>query len=182
MNNLKKNPTYAALLGIFPGLGFLYLGEVKKFLMFFFVCLIAVVMGALGNTMMFLMAFVLDVLGAVYAYTLAMETLKGGITVKVDPWMVLCYSLLWDGAGQFFVKKKKLGMVMSILGLTPCLCAWIYFVPRFGVKEMATVLDGSIYTITNILVLWFIFALPIKILSMIDGFYSAYHLYVAKSK
>lgn len=182
MGNLKKNPNHAALLGIFPGLGFLYLGEVKKFFMFFFVCLVAAIMGFLGNPMMLLMAVVLDILGAVYAYTLAAETLKGGVTVKVDPWMVLCFSLLWDGAGQFFVRKKKLGIVMAILGLTPCLCAWIYFVPKLRVKEMATVLEGNIYTITNILVLWFIFALPIKILSLIDSFYSAYHLYVAKSK
>lgn len=180
MYEIKKKPNIAAILGIFPGLGFLYLGNTKKFFMFFGVTLIALLVGMFGNTLMIFMGIALSILGAVYAYTEAEEAMKSGLTVKVDPHFALSCSFLWDGVGQFLVGKRILGIFMAIFGLTPCLIAWMVMVPYLGVVEMATVLEGSTFTITNILIMWLMFSIPIKALSMIDAYYSSYHMFVAK--
>lgn len=180
MYKLKKKPNIAAMLGVFPGLGFLYLGDTKKFFMFFGVSLIALIVGLCGNTIMIFMALGLSILGAVYAYTEAEEATKSGLTVKVDPHFALSCSFLWDGIGQFLVGKRVLGIFMAIFGLTPCLIAWGVMVPYLGIVEMATVLEGSTFTITNVLIMWLMFSIPIKALSMIDAYYSSYHMFVAK--
>lgn len=180
MKEIKKKPNVAATLGIFPGLGFLYLGNTKKFFMFFAVTLIALLVGLMGNTLMIFMAIALSVLGAVYSYMEAEESMRSGLTVKVDPHFALSCSFLWDGTGQFLVGKKVMGIFMAIFGFTPCLIAWIIMVPYLGVVEMATVLEGSTFTITNILIMWLMFSIPIKALSMIDAYYSSYHMFVAK--
>lgn len=180
MYEIKKKPNVAAALGVFPGLGFLYLGNVKKFFMFFGVSLIALLVGLLGNTLMIFMAIALSILGAIYAYTEAEEAMKSGLTVKVDPHFALSCSFLWDGTGQFLVGKKVLGLFMAFFGLTPCLIAWGVMVPYLGMVEMATILEGSTFTITNFLIMWLMFSIPIKALSMIDAYYSSYHMFVAK--
>lgn len=180
MYEIKKKPNIAATLGIFPGLGFLYLGNAKKFFMFFGVSLIALLVGLLGNIIMIFMAIGLTALGAVYAYMEAEEATRTGLTVKVDPHFALSCSFLWDGIGQILVGKRTMGIFMAIFGLTPCLIAWAIMVPTLGAVEMATAVDGNVFKITNMLILWLMFSIPIKALSMIDAYYSSYHMFVAK--
>lgn len=181
MVKIKKNPTIAAIMGLFPGLGFLYLGNVKKFLMFFGTVALALGVGLTGNSLLFIAAGGLTLVGALAAYTEAGETVRAGTIVKVDPWFALSCSFLWDGAGQLLIRKTGLGIFMSLCGFTPCLIAWVVAILKFGVNDMATVLTGEVYNITNILLIWLIFSLPIKVLTLIDSYYSTYHLYVAKS-
>lgn len=179
---VKKNPTKAAMLGIFPGLGFLYLGNVKKFGTFFFVTMLALIMGLVSNKALLFGALLMWGLGMATAYSEANERIYEGKNVRVDPSFALCLSFLWDGLGQFFVRKKTMGLVMFLTGFTPCLIGWVVCILKFGVNDMATVMDGAVFTATNFMILWTIYAIPVKIMSMIDSYYSCYHLYVAKIK
>lgn len=181
MLTARKDPKKAVILALCPGLGFLYLENIKLWIAFFILTFLPLAtIGNIGNTAIIISALLYG-LSVYYTYTLANETLKNHDTYKKDPYYVLCLSVVMDGWGQLSLKQYKKGYLMMGLGLTSCTIAWIYVLMKFGMVDLLLAEKGtSLYTITNLMIVWLIFSLPIKALSLIDAYYSTYHLYVAK--
>lgn len=181
MLTVRKEPKKAVALAFCPGLGFLYLENIKLWLTFF--CLTFLPLATIGNIgkSAILISLLLYGLSIFYTYTLANETLKNHDTYKKDPYYILCLSVLLDGLGQFFLKQYKKSYFMMGFGLTTCAVVWAYALMRFGIVDLLLAEKGtSMYAITNVMIVWLIFSLPIKFLSLVDAYYSTYHLYVAK--
>ena len=184
MEKVKKDPKKTILLSLFPGLGFLYLENMKYFLMFFVVTFLPLLsISNMGSKMIFVSLFIYG-LSIYYAYTLANETLTNPSKYKKDPYYVLCLSVLCDGMGQISLGQKKKGVIMLSFGMTSCLIAWVFLISRYGFLDLLLISKESpesyLYTIVNLMISWTIMCVPVKILSMIDAYYSTYHLYVAK--
>ena len=177
----KKNPTTALLLALCPGLGFLYLENIKYWLVFMILPLFPLLfIGNMGSTSI-LVSVILYGLSIYYTYFLANESLKNQRTYKKDPYFILCLSVILDGLGQFKLKQYKIAYVMMTTGFTSCLLGWVVLIKSYGFMELILAEQGTmLFNITNGMIVWTLVALPIKALSLIDAYYSTYHLYVAK--
>lgn len=177
----RKDPRKAVLLALFPGLGFLYLENIMKFLTFIIIVALPLFTISTTGKISILLSFVLYGISIFYTYVTAIESLKNKEIYKKDPYYILCLSLLIDGLGQYNLKQRKKAYFMMIFGLTNCLFVWGFFASKNGLMGMILATNESnLYWITNILIVWLIASIPIKFLSLMDAFYSTYHLYVAK--
>lgn len=177
----RKDVKKAVLLALCPGLGFLYLENIKYWLVFAFLCVMPLALVSTAGSTSFLICGLLYGLSIYYTYVLATETLRNNEIYKKDPYYVLCLSVLLDGLGQVHLKQNKKGYIMMLTGLTSCLVVWFVLIYKNGFMEMFLSEKGTnLYTMTNVMIVWLIASLPIKILSLIDAYYSTYHLYVAK--
>lgn len=177
----RKDVKKAVLLALCPGLGFLYLENMAYWLLFAFLCVMPLALIATAGKTAFLICGLLYGLSIYYTYVLATETLRNNEMYKKDPYYVLCLSVLVDGLGQIYLKQNKKGYIMMLTGLTNCLIVLSILIYKNGFIEMCLSAKGtSLYTITNMMIVWLIVSGPIKIISLIDAYYSTYHLYVAK--
>lgn len=181
MLTVRKDPKKAVLLALCPGLGFLYLENIIYWLVFFFLTFMPLItIGNVGKAAIFV-SLLLYVLSIYYTYTLANETLKNHDVYKKDPYFVLCLSVLIDGLGQFTLKQHRKSYFMMAFGFTSCLAAWIFVIMKFGFVDLMLAPKGTaLFTLTNVMIVWLLFSLPLKFLSLVDAYYSTYHLYVAK--
>lgn len=183
MNSLKrrKDPKKAVLLALCPGLGFLYLENIKYWLVFAFLCVMPLSMISKTGNSAILISALLYGLSIYYTHTLAVETLRYNDTYKKDPYYILCLSVLFDGLGQIALKQYKKAYIMMGTGLTSCILGWVYLISKYGFMDLILATNESnLYMITNIMIIWSIISIPVKALSLIDAYYSTYHLYVAK--
>lgn len=181
MLNVRKDPKKAVLLSLCPGLGFLYLENIKYWLVFFFLTFMPLIsIGNMGSSAI-MVSLLLYALSIYYAYTLANETLKNQDVYKKDPYFIMCLSVILDGLGQFVLKQHRKSYLMMALGFTPCLIAWSIIIMKFGFVELLLAPKGTPeFMLANVMIVWLIFSIPLKFLSLIDAYYSTYHLYVAK--
>lgn len=177
----RKDVKKAVMFALCPGLGFLYLENIKYWLLFAFLCVMPLsVISTAGNTSFLICGFLYG-LSIYYTYVIATETLRNNEMYKKDPYFVLCLSVLLDGLGQVHLKQNKKGYIMMLTGLTSCLFTWFMLIYKNGFVEMLLAEKGTnLYTITNVMIVWLIASVPIKVLSLVDAYYSTYHLYVAK--
>lgn len=177
----RKDVKKAVLLALCPGLGFLYLENIIYWLLFAFLCVMPLALIATAGKTAFLICGLLYGLSIYYTYVLATETLRNNEMYKKDPYYILCLSVLVDGLGQIKLKQNKKGYIMLFTGLTSCLVVLTVCICKNGFIDMFLSEKGTdMYTITNIMIVWLIASIPIKIISLIDAYYSTYHLYVAK--
>lgn len=181
MISVRKDPRKATLLALCPGLGFLYLENIKYWLVFFFLTFMPLMtIGNIGKTAI-VVCLLLYGLSVYYTYTVANETLKNHDVYKKDPYYVLCLSVILDGLGQFTLKQHKKAYLMMIFGFTTCLTVWIGIIMKFGFAELLLAPKGTaLFTLSNVMIVWLLCSLPLKFLSLVDAYYSTYHLYVAK--
>lgn len=177
----RKDTKKALLLSLCPGLGFLYLEKIIYWILFAAICIMPLMLIKSMGSFALIVFGLLYGLSIYYTYVLANETLKNSEVYKKDPYYILCLSVLLDGLGQFFLKQHKKAYLMMCTGLTPCIITWIGFIIKYGFMDMILATkESSLYMITNIMVVWLIIAIPIKFLSLVDAYYSTYHLYIAK--
>lgn len=181
MLNVRKDPKKAVLLSLCPGLGFLYLENIKYWLTFFFLTFMPLItIGNVGKSAI-LISLLLYGLSIYYTYTLANETLKNHDIYKKDPYFVLCLSVILDGLGQFTLKQYKKAYFMMLFGFTSCLIVWVFMIMKFGFVDLLLAAKGTtLFTLTNVMIVWLLISLPVKFLSLVDAYYSTYHLYVAR--
>ena len=177
----RKDPKKAVLLALCPGLGFLYLENIKYWIMFFGLIFFPLITIRNAGKMAIFVSLLLYGLSIYYTYTLANESLKNHDVYKKDPYYILCLSVVLDGLGQFFLKQHKKAYFMMAFGFTTCLSVWVYLIMKFGFIELFLATEESnLFMVTNIMIIWLIVSLPIKFLSLVDAYYSTYHLYVAE--
>lgn len=177
----RKDPKKAVLLALCPGLGFLYLENILYWLVFAGIIILPLATISTTGQSAILISLLLYGLSIYYTHVLATESLKNHEVYKKDPYYTLCLSVMLDGLGQFTLKQYKKAYFMMGFGLTTCLGVWFYLISKYGFMEllMATK-ESNLFVIANIMIVWLLSSLPIKVLSMIDAYYSTYHLYVAK--
>lgn len=178
--NVKKDPKKALLLSLFPGLGFLYLENVRNFIGFFVIILLPLSMYGTMGFRAIITSLAMYVLSIVYCNNQAIETLKNPVTLRKDPYYMMCLSLLLDGLGQLMLKHRGKAFIMMSTGFTACVLSWAFVLTMFPASDILNEYSGTTFTIVNFMVVWTIASIPIKILSLIDAFYSTFHLYVAK--
>lgn len=177
----RKEPKKAVMFALCPGLGFLYLENITYWLIFAFITVLPLAMVKNTGPSAIAVSVLLYGLSIYYTHVLATESLKNQETYKKDPYYILCLSVLVDGLGQFMLKQHKKAYIMMGLGFTTCLGVWIGLISKYGFMEMLMATkESKLFLITNIMIVWIIVSLPVKILSLIDAYYSTYHLYVAK--
>lgn len=181
LSKVKKDIKKAFMLSLFPGLGFLYLENIKYFCLFFILTFLPLIgisnMGAsaiLGSLLMY-------ALSIYYCVNLAKETQRNTEVYKKDPYYMMCMSVLVDGLGQIILGQKKKAFIMMALGFTNCLVVWSILIMNNGLIDLILApRENSLFMVVNIMVTWTVVSIPVKLISLIDAYYSTYHLYVAK--
>lgn len=181
MVKVRKDTKKAVMLALCPGLGLLYLENILYWLVFVFLVFMPLAtMGNIGNTAI-IVSLLLYGLSIYYTYTVAIETLKNQDVYKKDPYYILCLSVLLDGLGQAVLKQHKKAYFMMTFGLTSCLATWAALIVKFGFVELLLAPKGTtLFTLTNVMIVWLVCSIPLKFLSLVDAYYSTYHLYIAK--
>lgn len=181
MLKTRKDPKKAVLLALCPGLGFLYLENILYWIVFAVITVLPLATISTTGQSAILISLLLYGLSIYYTHTIANESLKNHDVYKKDPYYVLCLSVILDGLGQFTLKQHKKAYFMMSCGLTTCLAVWMYLISQYGFMEMfMATKESNLFMITNVMIVWLLASLPIKVLSLIDAYYSTYHLYVAK--
>lgn len=179
--SVRKDPKKALLLSLCPGLGFLYLENILYFILFAVFVPLPVLFVSNSGSMAMVVTLLLYGLSIYYAYYLANESLKNSVMHKKDPYYIMCLSVLLDGLGQLYLKQNKKAYIMMAGGLTSCVVTWVVLIAKFGFLDMVLATSESqLYFVTNFMIVWTIAALPVKFLSVVDAYYSTYHLYIAK--
>ena len=177
----RKDPKKALLLSLCPGLGFLYLENVFYFIIFGLFTPLPLLFVSTSGGSAIIVSVLLYGLSIYYSYYLANESLKNSMMYKKDPYYMMCLSMALDGLGQLHLKQNKKGYIMLVTGLTSCIVTWIMLISKFGFLDMVLASnERPLYTLTNFMIVWTITALPIKFLSVVDAYYTTYHLYIAK--
>lgn len=179
----KKNPKIAFALSICPGAGYLYLqSKTKAFAIMIVTLLLFVVKSKIPYPILIYLSL-LGLIGitAYDAYKMALDTRKNK-RVDKDPYLAMCYSLIYDGFGQYYNKNIKRGAIFSVLGLNSCLICWYSVLLLIPVNKVLSTSSGRIGLISNILFVWSFVAVIIKAFSMIDAYFTTYHKYILKVK
>lgn len=177
----RKDPKKALLLSLCPGLGFLYLENIFYFIVFGLFTPVSLLFVSTSGSSAILVTVLLYGLSIYYTYYLANESLKNSVTYKKDPYYVMCLSMVMDGLGQWHLKQGKKAYIMMMTGLTSCIATWVLLISKFGFLDMVLATNESpLYIVTNFMITWTITAIPVKFLSVVDSYYTTYHLYIAK--
>lgn len=178
---VRKDPKKALLLSLYPGLGFLYLENLFYFLVFTIITPLPLAFASTSGPSAIMVSVLLYGLSIYYSYYLATETLRNNAVYKKDPFYIMCLSVLLDGLGQIHLKENKKGYIMMATGATSCIVTWIMLIMKFGFLELVLATNESpLYILTNFMIVWLLSAIPIKLLSIMDAYYTTYHLYIAK--